>query len=282
MAILPPISKTPSVYQFRHLASGKVYVGSATNPHKRRGDHVRELRNGTHHSRYFQHAYDKYGEDAFVFEIIEPVLFCEDLTTRETYWIKTLRAAERSHGYNVLPTAGSPLGAKRTDEERAKMSKRSKERFEDPSARAKASAAQKKRFTDPEERAKRSAQARAQWADPANRTRKSEQAKAVFADPSARARQSERAKAQFADPEARAKLSAQTKAQYADPAQRAKLSASQKKRLANPEARAVLADQFNARLADPGWRARFLDAAAKGREAARALRVRVKTLEARG
>lgn len=181
------ISRTPSVYQIRHIESGKVYVGSAVDPRSRRRQHQHELRKGTHHSSYLQHAYDKYGEDAFVFEIIEPVLFCEDLIARETHWIRALCAAERSHGYNVLPLAGSPLGAKRTDEERARISERSKAQWADPDQRAKASAAQKKRFADPEERARRSEQVRAQFADPAYRQKLSASAKARCADPVGRA-----------------------------------------------------------------------------------------------
>jgi group I intron endonuclease len=266
---MPSISRTPSIYQIRHVESGRVYVGSTVNPRKRWGEHIRELRGGTHHSSYLQHAWDKHGEEAFMFEVIEPVLFVELLIEREQYWIRALCAAERSHGYNVLPAAGSPLGAKRTDEERAKMSERSKTQFSDPAQRAKASVAQKKRFTDPEERARRSEQATAQFVDPSARARHSERAKAAFADPAARIRQSQRATAQFADPEERAKMSERAKAQFADPAQRAKASAAQKKRFASPEERAKLSERIKLRLADPVHRARLLEAAAKGREAAR-------------
>mgnify|MGYP001617485807 CR=1 FL=1 len=103
------ISQTPSIYQIRHIASGKVYVGSAINPRDRWKNHRVLLRNGKHHSIHLQRAWNKYNEVAFIFEIIEPVLFIEDLIAREQYWIDTLKASTQKHGYNITPTAGSPI-----------------------------------------------------------------------------------------------------------------------------------------------------------------------------
>lgn len=114
-------SSTPSIYQIRHIESGKVYVGSAVNPRKRWHKHYCDLIKGRHHSPHLQYAWSKYGKDAFVFEIIEPVLFAEDLVTREQHWIGILHASNRKHGFNVSPIAGSQLGFKFTDESREKM-----------------------------------------------------------------------------------------------------------------------------------------------------------------
>lgn len=233
------LSRTPSIYQIRHIESSKVYVGSAINPQKRCKEHGNALLAGRHHSRYLQRAWNKYGEGAFIFEIIEPVLFVEDLITREQHWIDTLQASNARYGYNVSPTAGSPLGVKHTDETRAKTSERSKAQFTDPAQRIKQSelkkaqfadphvqkrhaAAQKKRFTNPVERAKLSERGTAQFADPDARARMSELKKAQFIDPIARAKQSERAKMWSADLVFRAKQSEGTKAQFADPERRAR------------------------------------------------------------
>ena len=251
------ISRTPSVYQIRHIASGKVYVGSATNPRTRRNGHFRDLRNGIHHSRYLQRAYDKYGEDAFVFEIIEPVLFCEDLTTRETYWIKMLRAAERSHGYNVEPIAGSSLGAKRTDAVRAGISERAKARYADPVYKAKAVAKLKAMYDDPKVRANISAARKAQFADPAQRKGVSDRAKARHSDPNYIANLSEKAKTRYTRPGERERLSAQSKAQYADPSKRAKLLEGRDAYFADPANRAKHSEQKKAQYADPEFRARM-------------------------
>lgn len=184
---MPSISRTPSIYQIRHIESGKVYVGSAAEPRKRYAIHLTLLRKGRHHSRYLQNAWNKYGEDAFVFEIIEPVLFVEDLITREQYWIDGLRASERKYGFNVRLSARSNIGIKKTDEQRTAMSDITKAQFTDPEKRATASAAQRARYAKPEERVKASIQAKAQRADPEYRARQSALAKARYADPIYRA-----------------------------------------------------------------------------------------------
>jgi group I intron endonuclease len=199
------ISQTPSIYQIRHIKSGKVYVGSAVNPRKRCRWHYAALRRGAHYSPYLQHAWDKHGEDAFVFEILEPVLFVEDLIPREQYWIDTKRAANPAHGFNGSPTAGSPLGRKHTDEARAKISER-----------------QKAHFANPVERAKHSERTKARCADPVYRATLSERAKKQFSDPVQRANMIAREKVRGADPAVRAKASEHAKAAWADPVYRAK------------------------------------------------------------
>ena len=131
----------PGVYKITHVKSGKVYVGSTYSLWERlhNGHRVR-LRKGTHKNQHLQNAWVKYGETAFAFEVIERheewvgmdrkemnVL----LVGREQFWINELKAAERGHGYNISPTAASPLGVKHTDETKAKLSAIVRKRLED-------------------------------------------------------------------------------------------------------------------------------------------------------
>jgi hypothetical protein len=58
------------IYAVRHVASGKLYIGSAVDILKRWGEHRYHLDRGTHHSRYLQRAWRKHGPDAFVWEIL--------------------------------------------------------------------------------------------------------------------------------------------------------------------------------------------------------------------
>ena len=51
------------VYKIRNLIDGKVDIGSSANVKARWYAHRYELRLGTHHSRYLQRAWDKYGEE---------------------------------------------------------------------------------------------------------------------------------------------------------------------------------------------------------------------------
>lgn len=191
------LSQTPSIYQIRHIESGRVYVGSAVNPRKRWYQHSGSLRRGTHHCRYLQHAWNKYGADAFVFEIIEPVLFVEDLLVREQYWIDQLESSNPKKGFNTYAVAGSPTGTKASPETRAKQSEARRGvgmraaysvRWSAPDARAKhaayRSAANIERYKNPAERAKVSERAKARIAaDPEGLARRAARQRATKSAP---------------------------------------------------------------------------------------------------
>lgn len=108
------------IYQIRNQVNGNRYIGSAVNIRKRWQEHVSGLRNRRHHSRYLQRAFDKYGESAFLFEVLERVE-PEALVAREQHFLDVL-APE----YNIASTAGSQLGCRRSLESRRKMSERKK------------------------------------------------------------------------------------------------------------------------------------------------------------
>lgn len=114
------LPSSSGIYQIRHLASGKVYVGSAISLSRRKIEHWRDLRRGDHGNAKLQRAWNKYGEDAFVFEVLEPVLLPEDLLPREQAWLLKLDVCRT--GYNIAPTAGSLLGHKMSEETRKRMS----------------------------------------------------------------------------------------------------------------------------------------------------------------
>lgn len=98
------------IYKIEHIASGKIYVGSAVNFRIRWNDHKKSLRKNKHHNRKLQCAWNKYGEPAFAFSIIEHVHDKQRLIEREQFWIDELNAV--ASGYNIAPTAGSSLGVK--------------------------------------------------------------------------------------------------------------------------------------------------------------------------
>ena len=76
----------PGVYQILNKQTGERYIGESEIPNKRRAQHWTCLKGGYHKKLNLQQAYDKYGKDAFVFEMIE---HCEpdQLKQREAYWI---------------------------------------------------------------------------------------------------------------------------------------------------------------------------------------------------
>lgn len=108
--------KVSGIYAIVNTISGKMYVGSAVNIDQRWAVHRHSLREGKHHSRHLQRAWDKHGADAFALNIL---VVCEkaDLIAREQEHIDLLKPA-----YNSAPKAGNCLGVRWSDEARARHS----------------------------------------------------------------------------------------------------------------------------------------------------------------
>jgi len=118
------------VYEILNTTNGKRYVGSAVSLRKRKRDHWSVLRRDAHRNAHLQNAWNKYGEDAFAFEVLE----CwepEFLVSMEQWWMNMLKPE-----YNIAPVAGSSLGVTHTHETRKNMSKAKKGRKFTPEHRA--------------------------------------------------------------------------------------------------------------------------------------------------
>jgi group I intron endonuclease len=147
------------IYQIRCLANDKVYIGSAVDLGQRWRTHRHRLRSGVHHSVRLQNAWRKYGEEQFVFEILEFVSNADDLVRIEQGWLDRLRPTGRQ-GYNVRTQAKSNLGVKASEETRARMSAALMGHSScghTAETRAKISASRKGLKASPETRAKMSA-----------------------------------------------------------------------------------------------------------------------------
>jgi len=114
----------PVVYVVRNWLNGKKYIGSTVNGYTRFCDHQANLRRGKHHSIILQRAWNKYGEDAFVFEIVEHTTL-ETLLQREQHYL------DQQPEYNASLIAGpkTRLGMKSSPEHRANQSKALKGRI---------------------------------------------------------------------------------------------------------------------------------------------------------
>lgn len=110
------IPEKSGIYQIRNLINGKVYIGSSVNMKQRKKQHFKKLKQQKHCNPKLQNAYNKYGEDNLVFEVVEIVLDKTILIEREQYYIDTLNAV--NEGYNICPTAGNTLGLKLSEEAR--------------------------------------------------------------------------------------------------------------------------------------------------------------------
>lgn len=100
------------VYAIQNTNNHKIYIGSAAKSFKSRWkQHRIELNGGTHHSKHLQAAWNKYGEQAFIFTVLE-ITTPQDCVNAEQQWIDTHNSANDKHGYNICPVAGSTLGFK--------------------------------------------------------------------------------------------------------------------------------------------------------------------------
>lgn len=92
------------IYQIRNIKNNHVYIGSSKNLKTRLKTHKNQLEKHVHLNMHLQKAYDKYGAENFIFEIIE---FCspEDRFQREQYYIDIFFG---KFCYNINPKTTSP------------------------------------------------------------------------------------------------------------------------------------------------------------------------------
>lgn len=99
------------VYQIKNTMNQKVLVDSTRNINSLNGKRFM-LQLGTHENKQLQEDWKKYGEEAFIFEVLEPLKIEEDnpyfnekesLAKLEGKWLEELQPyGER--GYNRKPT----------------------------------------------------------------------------------------------------------------------------------------------------------------------------------
>lgn len=119
--------RVSGVYRVTNKINGKVYIGSSQNVRARWNLHRSELRRGVHGNSYWQREWNRYGGDAFVFEMIELVGEPAQLLVVEQRWIDRLCATDRTKGYNLSLIAGAPMrGRKVSEEARRRQSERLK------------------------------------------------------------------------------------------------------------------------------------------------------------
>ncbi len=91
------------VYEIYCTSSGKRYIGSSSDIHKRWEQHINSLKNNSHHNYYLQQAWKMYGEDNFVFCILDKVYDKKDLFKIEEKYIKKFKFYDL---YNILKKPG--------------------------------------------------------------------------------------------------------------------------------------------------------------------------------
>jgi len=89
------------IYKIENKINGKVYIGSSKNVGKRLKEHQRLLNRNKHLNDYIQDDWNKYGKDAFEFNIIEELDNLNELFTKERFYIIKFNSLNRDKGYNI-------------------------------------------------------------------------------------------------------------------------------------------------------------------------------------
>lgn len=90
------------IYKITNKANNKKYIGQSNNVENRlKNGHLKPLLNNKHKNEHLQAAFNKYGIQNFLFEIIEE---CEEdlLNEREQYWIEYYKCYLPENGYNHI------------------------------------------------------------------------------------------------------------------------------------------------------------------------------------
>ena len=113
------MSRKIGIYKITNLINSKLYIGKSKDIENRYKKHLTQLKHNNHINKHFQNSFNKYGEDNFLYEIIEE---CELnlLNDKEKYWINYYDCSNPLFGYNKTK-GGDGLIA--TDEIKSKISK---------------------------------------------------------------------------------------------------------------------------------------------------------------
>lgn len=109
------------IYKIECKITNTVYIGQTKNLKRRFDDHKYKLRHSEHYSEFMQNDFDIYGEENFIFEILENVPD-NKLDERERFWIK-----EYPKIYNK--ENGGIRDKQLADETKSKLSIKAKKRY---------------------------------------------------------------------------------------------------------------------------------------------------------
>lgn len=107
------------IYKITNLVNKKFIIGSGILDTRKR-DHFNKLRKNKHCNYYLQEDFNIYGEENFIWEVLEE---CEHelCISRELYYVLTLNSRNREVGYNIELPGKSRLGIKLSEEHKEKI-----------------------------------------------------------------------------------------------------------------------------------------------------------------
>lgn len=109
------------IYQITNMVNGNYYIGSAESFARREWQHKYDLKKGTHKNPRLQAAWNKYGPDAFVFEVLEEIAEGRNAFDVENTYL--FQHVGRRECYNVNTDAiGMRTGIPMSEKSKAQLS----------------------------------------------------------------------------------------------------------------------------------------------------------------
>lgn len=145
-------TKKPGVYKIICLSNNKIYIGSSINLYARIKRHVNDLKKQKHPSKHLQNAFNIYGIENFVAEIIEEfeTISRNDLLLVEQKYLDEYKPYDRNIGFNTCINAKSPNQNKLSDETKRKISESNKGRIVSEETRKNISLGRRGKSNNPE------------------------------------------------------------------------------------------------------------------------------------
>lgn len=113
------VDKMQGIYKITNVKNEKVYIGKSIDIQRRWIQHRSSLNRNVHRSGHLQNAWNKYGEDNFIFEILCETNSELETNEQEIYYIGLYNSTDENYGYN-LRSGGE--GGTLNDETKQKIS----------------------------------------------------------------------------------------------------------------------------------------------------------------
>lgn len=94
--------KRSGIYKITNTVNDKFYIGRSSDLVERKCRHFCHLRKGTHHNKHLQRAFNKYGQDSFIFEVLE---YTENIVEKEQEYFDKLNCGNHKICYNLRDIA---------------------------------------------------------------------------------------------------------------------------------------------------------------------------------